>query len=325
MTTRQHSTADSTARVSFTDTEDRADQMSGAIDDWLDQLREGVADAETNEQFQQWLDVVSRFHEYSTQNQLLIALQQPDATRVAGFNTWREEFGRTVQKGEQAIWIWAPIMAKQCPACGNSPSYCERSVCEGTEIPTDEWERGVVAFKPVPVFDVSQTEGEPLPEVDMAASGDASALYPALEAVAQERGYDYSLVPEAEWSHGSARGVCAPRADPPVIEVLKRENTADLARTAIHEFAHAELHAERSDDEPSTTEVEAEAVAYVVAQHFGLDASTSALYVTAWSGEAVETIDERLGRIQRTARELIDAVRSHVNIDEGKEESASRR
>jgi hypothetical protein len=101
--TRQHPTADSTARVSFTDTEYRADQMSGAIDDWLDQLREGVADARTNEQFRKWLDVLSRFHEYSTQNQLLIALQNPDATRVAGFNTWREEFGRTVRKGEQAI------------------------------------------------------------------------------------------------------------------------------------------------------------------------------------------------------------------------------
>jgi hypothetical protein len=282
--------------------------MSGAIDEWVDQLREGVTDTRTNEQFQRWLDVVSRFHEYSTQNQLLIALQRPDATRVAGFNTWREEFDRTVQKGEQAVWIWAPIMAKQCPACGNSPSYCVDSACEGSEVPTDEWERGVVAFKPVPVFDVSQTEGEPLPEVDMAASGDASALHPALEAVAREQGYDYSLAAEAEWSHGSAKGVCAPRSDPPVIEILDRENTADLARTAIHEFAHAELHAEHSDDEPSTTEVEAEAVAYVVAQHFELDASTSALYVAAWSGEAIDTIDERLGRIQRTARELIEAV-----------------
>jgi len=316
MTTRQHSIADSTARVSFSETEDRADRMSTAIDDWVDQLREGVADAATNQQFQQWLDVVSRFHEYSTQNQLLIALQRPDATRVAGFNTWREEFDRSVQKGEQAIWIWAPIMAKQCPACGNSPSYCEGSACEGSEVPTDEWERGVVAFKPVPVFDVSQTGGEPLPEVDMAARGDASALAPALEAVAQERGYDYSLVPEAEWSHGSAKGVCAPRSDPPVIEVLERENTADQARTAIHEFAHAELHAEQSNDELSTTEVEAEAVAYVVAQHVGLDASTSALYVAAWSGEAVDTIDERLGRIQRTARELIEAVRPHMTLEE---------
>jgi len=316
MTTRQHSTADSTARVSFSETEDRADRMSAAIDDWVDQLREGVADAETNEQFQQWLDVMSRFHEYSTQNQLLIALQRPDATRVAGFNTWKNEFDRHVQEGEQAIWIWAPIMAKQCPTCGNSPSYCADSACEGSRVPTDEWERGVVAFKPVPVFDVSQTEGEPLPEVEMAARGDASALSPALAAVAQERGYDYSLVPEAEWSHGSAKGVCAPRSEPPVIEVLKRENTADQARTAVHEFAHAELHAERSDDATSTTEVEAEAVAYVVAQHFELDASTSALYVAAWSGEAVETIDERLGRIQRTARELIEAVRLHVTLEE---------
>jgi len=313
MTTRQHSTADSTARVSFSETEDRADRMSGAIDDWLDQLREGVEDTRTNEQFQQWLDVLSRFHEYSTQNQLLIAFQRPDATRVAGFNTWREEFDRTVQKGEQAIWIWAPIMAKQCPKCGNSPSYCADSACEGSEVPTDEWERGVVAFKPVPVFDVSQTEGEPLPEVDMAARGDASTLAPTLAAVAQEKGYDYSFVPKAEWSHGSARGVCAPMSDPPVIEILERGNTADQARTAIHEFAHAELHAERSDDATSTTEVEAEAIAYVVAQHFGLDASNSALYVAAWSGEAVDTIDERLGRIRRTAGGLIEAIESQFD------------
>jgi len=186
--------------------------------------------------------------------------------------------------------IWEPIMAKQCPDCGNSPSYCERSACEGTDVPTDEWEREVIAFKPVPVFDVAQTEGKPLRELNMAAHGDVSALSSALVAVAQERGYDHSLVPEAEWSHGSARGVYAPRSDPPVVEVLERENTADQTRTAIHEFAHAELHAERSGDETSTAEVEAEVVAYVV-QHFGLDASTSALYVAALARVSNERVE----------------------------------
>jgi len=127
-----------------------------------------------SEEFQEWLDVQSHFHDYSHRNSLLIKLQCSEATKVAGYRTWQEEFDRHVREGEQAIWIWAPIIAKQCPDCGNSPSYHENSDCEYDETPPEEWSKGLVGFKPTAVFDVSQTEGEPLPDLDTEAVGEST-------------------------------------------------------------------------------------------------------------------------------------------------------
>ena len=107
--------------------------MNSTIEQWIDDLVDGVDDAQASAEFQEWLDVQSRFHDYSHRNTLLIKLQCPEATNVAGYNTWRNEFDRHVQEGEQAIWIWAPIIAKQCPECENSPSYHERSDCDFTD------------------------------------------------------------------------------------------------------------------------------------------------------------------------------------------------
>lgn len=314
------------SNITFDEKDSRKDEMNTEIEGWIEALGDEVEAAEADEAFQEWLDVMSKFHTYSVNNQLLILFQKPDATRVAGFNTWRNEFDRYVQKGESAIWIWAPITAKKCPECGNSESYCKRSDCDGTDVPKGEWKKGIVGFRPVPVFDISQTEGEPLPEVDMAATGDASDLYPAVEAAASEKGYDYELVDEDEWTRGTARGVCYTTSYPPRIEVLKRENKADQARTAIHEFAHAELHVradmaeDEEDEEKSKVEVEAEAVAYVVAQHFGLDASGSAFYVARWQGEGEDTLNERLNRIQKAAKDLIETIEGHIERDEPKDE-----
>ncbi len=86
---------------------------------------------------------------------MLIKLQYPEATKVAGYNTWRNEFDRHVQEGEQAIWIWAPIITKQCPECENAPSYHEDSDCAYDETPPEEWSKGLVGFKPTAVFDIS--------------------------------------------------------------------------------------------------------------------------------------------------------------------------
>jgi len=96
----------------------------------IDDLVAGVDDAQASAEFQEWLDVQSRFHEYSYRNTLLIKRQYPDATKVAGYRTWQEEFDRHVQEGESAIWIWAPIITKQCPECENSPSFHEDSDCD---------------------------------------------------------------------------------------------------------------------------------------------------------------------------------------------------
>lgn len=298
--------------VSFEETDTRHDEMHSTIEDWIDELVADVDEAKASQQFQEWLDVQSRFHDYSHRNTLLIKLQCPGATRVAGYNTWRSEFDRHVQEGEQAIWIWAPIITKQCPECENSPSYHEQSGCDYDETPPGEWSKGLVGFKPTAVFDVSQTEGEPLPELETEATGNADDLVPALLDAAATLDVDVRVVDAAEWEHGDAKGVCKHRTlheCQPVVEAKARSNQADLAVTLIHEYAHALLHFDVDlEPERAKREIEAEAVAYIVGRYFDLDTSGSAFYLAAWQDDDPEVIQDRLNRISSTAQEIISAV-----------------
>jgi len=258
--------------ASFEETDTRHDEMHSTIEAWIDELVDDVDAAQASDEFQEWLDVQSRFHDYSHRNTLLIKLQCSEATKVAGYNSWRKDFDRHVQEGEQAIWIWAPIITKQCPECENSPSYHEDSDCEYDETPPEEWSKGLVGFKPTAVFDISQTEGEPLPELETEATGEAEGLVPALTEAADELGVTVRIVDADEWAHGDAKGVCK-QGDihdfTPIVEAKARTNQADLAVTLIHEFAHALLHFDVNDEvERSKREVEAEAVAYIVGRFF---------------------------------------------------------
>ncbi|ELY97417.1 ArdC-like ssDNA-binding domain-containing protein [Natrialba asiatica] len=299
------------SQVSFDDSDTRRDEMHNTMETWVEDLVDEVDDAVSSEQFQEWLDVQSHFHDYSYRNTLLITRQCPNATRVAGYRTWQNEFDRHVTEGESAIWIWAPIIAKQCPECENSPSYHDRSDCEYDETSPEEWSKGLVGFRPAPVFDISQTEGEPLPELETEATGEADELVPALLEGASMLEVESKVVSPAEWTHGDARGVCQYRSpsERPLIEVRDRENSADLAVTTVHEYAHALLHGDVDDEtERSKRELEAEAVAYIVGRYFGLDTSGSAFYLAAWEGEESEAILDRLERISSTAAEIIDVV-----------------
>ncbi|ACM58403.1 conserved hypothetical protein [Halorubrum lacusprofundi ATCC 49239] len=298
--------------ASFEETDTRNAEMHSTIENWIDDLVADVDEAKVSEEFQEWLDIQSQFHDYSHRNTLLITLQCPQATKIAGYNTWRNEFDRHVQEGEDAIWIWAPIITKQCPECENSQSYHEQSDCEYDETPPDEWSNGLVGFKPTSVFDVSQTEGEPLPELETEATGDAQDLVPVLLGAADNLDVEVRIVDAADWEHGSAKGVCKYRSKRdlhPVVEAKARPNQADLAVTLIHEYAHALLHSDVDDaTERSKREVEAEAVAYIVGRYFDLDTSGSAFYLAAWQGDDAEGIQERLGRISSTAQKIIDTV-----------------
>jgi hypothetical protein len=302
----------SNSSVSFEETDTRHDEMHSTIEAWIDDLVDHVDDARASEEFQEWLDVESHFHDYSHRNTLLITLQCLEATRVAGYNTWRNDFDRHVQEGKQAIWIWASIITKRCPMCENSPSYHEQIDCEYDETPPEEWSKGLVGFNPAPVFDVSQTDGEPLPELETAAMGDADDLVPALKEAADELSVTVHIVDADDWDHGDAKGVCKYRSRhdlQPVVEAKARANQADLAVTLIHEYAHALLHFEIEDEpERAKREVEAEAVAYIVGRYFGLDTSGSAFYLAAWQDDDAEGIQERLGRISSTAQEIIGTI-----------------
>ena len=300
--------------TSFDDKETRTDEMHQTIEAWCTELTDLVAEANASEHFQEWLDVQSRFHEYSYRNTLLIQCQFPEATKVAGYKTWQTEFDRQVNKGEQAIWIWAPIIAKQCPECGNSSRYHERADCSYSETPSAEWSRGPVAFRPVSVFDVSQTEGEPLPELQTDATGTVDGCFQALCDASEELNVSLDIISPAAWDHGGATGVCVTdvsESEPIPIEIKDSDDRAAMAGTLIHEYAHALLHSgpeSVSTPERARREVEAEAVAYVVGRHLGLDMCGSAFYLAAWQDDEPDEITERLGRITRTAQTVIGAM-----------------
>nr|WP_267644090.1 DUF955 domain-containing protein [Haloarchaeobius amylolyticus] len=304
-----------TTHTQFDDSDSRRDEMHDSLEAWVDQFAELSDEARASAELQEWLEVQSHFHDYSYRNTLLIKHQCPHATNVAGYNTWVNEFDRHVQEGESAIWIWAPIITSKCPGCGNSPSYHDSSDCEYDETPPDEWDDGLVGFKPVPVFDVSQTDGEPLPQLETEAQGDGGGeaeLLDALLRAAPELGVRATIVPPENWEHGSADGVCTERSTYDcslLVEVKDTENEAHVASVLAHEYAHALLHFDVDDrTEQEKREVEAESTAYVVSQYFGLDASNSALYVAAWDGDPADAIRERLQRIVGTAREIIEAI-----------------
>jgi len=298
-----------TQPATFSDAPTRADEMHNAIDDWITVLLAETTTARASEAFQRWLDVQSRFHDYSARNALLISLQCPDATHVAGYRTWQTEFDRQVSEGESAIWIWAPITAKVCPTCGE-PKASHDDDCESDSVPDTEWPTQLRAFKPVPVFDVSQTTGEPLPSLTTETHGDSSGLVSALCAAAEPLRLDVTLVSPSEWTHGAARGVCSfTRGQRPNIEVRQRPNEADMATTLVHEFAHGLLHADRTSlPERSLREVEAEAVAYLVGRQFGLDVCNSAFYLAAWAGEDADSVLERLNRVRSVTVSILGAV-----------------
>lgn len=308
--------------ISFDDRDSRADDMAATMDSWMADLVDAIQDARGSEQFQTFLEAADTFHEYSRRNQMLIKMQRPDATRVAGFSTWQNDFDRHVMEGESAIWIWRPntVTSHKCPHCGNAPTYhdgnddleCPHAGSDPNQWafdPTEEWDRGEIlcGFSPAPVFDVSQTDGDPLPELDIDARGDASDLLKPTVAAAEGLGMDVELVPVDEWDR-RGNGVCDTSQARPELTVKRRDDAATVG-TLIHEIAHGELHRDvtLSDAEREKREVEAEAVAYVVGTHFGLE-MRSGFYLASWTNDEADILRDRLERITNTAARVIDAI-----------------
>jgi len=252
----------------------------------LDTLTKGIEALTTSDAWRVHLEVQSRFHSYSFSNALLIVAQDQGATRVAGFATWKK-LGRAVRKGERAIWILAPMIGKR------------------TRSEDGEERRSIVGFRSVPVFDVAQTEGEPLPEVCRTLRGDdPTAWFDRLTACAQSMGYSV-LSTELP---GATNGDCTFALKR--IRVESRNEPAQQVKTLAHELAHALLH-EDIDDRP-LVELEAESTAYMVCRTLGFDTGDYSFgYVACWAGggpEAVARIKASGARIQRAAAVILDAL-----------------
>jgi len=249
-----------------------------------------------SESLRAYLAAMARMPRYSPKNLLLIAAQRPQARQVAGFTTWKR-LGRSVKKGEHGIAILAPCVKRR--TSDRVPARPKRELsAKHSESDADEV---VIGFRGAYVYDVSQTEGAPVPEF-ACVNGDPSVFTDRLKAhVADqgiELGYSERIAP--------ARGITAGKQ----IVLLPGLPVGEEFSTLAHEAAHAAMHRNDGREQPSKTvrETEAEAVAYIVCQAIGLETnSASADYVQLWGGDA-KTLTASLERIQRTASEIIAAI-----------------
>lgn len=268
-----------------------------------DQLEQGVSDIFQSGQYAAYLTAMSKFHHYSFGNTMLIFIQCPNATHVAGYHDWRRNFGRQVKRGERGITILAP-----CPY--RRQEEVEEAAPDGSSSTSIQWVQRM-GFRTVTVFDVSQTEGKPLPELAKKLTGDAAQYESMVAALRGISPYPISI----ESFPGAAYGCCN------FVErrILVQPDMSQIQtiKTMIHEVSHAKLHAppEKTEELPQhkqrfVREMEAESVAYVVCRHFGIDTSDYSFgYVAGWSrGRELSQLRESLDLIRNTAAELIDGI-----------------
>lgn len=259
------------------------------------QLEEGVKAIFADGNYQRYLEAMSRFHNYSFYNSMLIYSQRPDASLVAGFKTWQKQ-KRYVNKGEKAIWILAPVPKK----------YTKTVVNENGE--EEEKEITWTGFRAVPVFDIAQTSGEDLPTADdICKMLDGSvAEYEKL----RDRLVDIAPVTVNFMNfNDTANGYF----DGHGIVVKDNMSEAQTIKTLVHEIAHSMLHGRGADgmlDSREEKEVEAESVAYIVCNALGIDTSDYSFgYVAGWStGKDLKELNKSMEDIRKTANEILEKV-----------------
>ena len=286
------------------------------MDSIMQNLETGVAELFTSERYQEYLKTMSKFHNYSFNNTLLIAMQRPDATLVTGYRNW-QSMGRQVKKGEKGITIIAPAPIKRKK---------EQSVLDQDQKPvigpdgkpkTEEVEVTLPCFKAITVFDIEQTTGEPIqtlaPEILTAAVEDFDLFLEAIREI--------SPVPiRFDAIEGSANGYYH-NLDKEIV-IKKEMSQSQTLKTAIHETAHARLHDKEImenqgiEKDRLTKEVEAESVAYCVCSAFELDTSEYSFpYIAGWSsGKEMRELKASMDVIRKTAGEMIDELTEKIEM-----------
>lgn len=284
-----------------------------------DRLEQGISELFDSNRYKEYLSVMSKFHNYSFNNTLLIAMQKPDASLIAGFSSWKNQFERNVKKGEKGIKIIAPSPFKVKKEMEKIDPQTQKPIIgkDGKPV-TEEKEITIPAFKVVSVFDVSQTEGKELPDIAVdALTGDVEQykdFFAALEKT--------SPVPVGfEKMTGGTQGYY--HLEDKRIALLEGAIQLQTLKTLIHEIAHAKLHdidltapKEEQQNRPDrrTREVEAESIAYTICQHYGLDTSDYSFgYVAGWSsGKELAELKSSLETIRSTAAEIINSIDTHM-------------
>ena len=288
------------------------------VQEITEKLEQGLQELFESEKYKSYLTTMSKFHNYSFNNTLLIAMQKPDATLVAGYKAWQKNFERHVKKGEKGIRILAPAPYKIKEEQEKIDPVTNEPMLDKDGMPImEEVEIKIPAFRVVPVFDVSQTDGKELPELsvdELSADVDGyQDFMRALEAVSPAP-IGYEDIP------GEAKGYFDITLNR--IAIQEGMSESQTVKTAIHEVAHAKLHSRERKKETdlsehkdrNTKEVEAESVAYTVCQHFGIDTSDYSFgYIAGWSsGKEMTELKSSLDTIRRTASELISGIEAQL-------------
>lgn len=285
-----------------------------------DKLEQGIKELFESEKYKEYLRTMSKFYNYSFNNTLLIAMQKPDATLIAGYTSWQRNFDRHVLKGEKGIKILAPAPYKVMEERDRLDPSTQKPISDQDGNALKETvEVTRPAFKVVSVFDVSQTDGKEIPDIAVdELTGSVENFTAFFEALKQE-----SPVPIAfEDIPGGAKGYY--HLEDRRIAIQENMSEIQTIKTAIHEVAHAKLHALDPDGkrdpekmkDSRTREVEAESVAYTVCQHYGIETSDYSFgYVAGWSsGKETKELKGSLETIRSTAAEMIESLDEKLKV-----------
>lgn len=278
-----------------------------------DRLEQGMNDLFTSEKYMAYLQTMSRFHRYSTRNTLLIHMQKPDATLVAGFQAWQSKFGRFVKKGEHGIKILAPMPFLVKEEQQKLDPDTHRPVLGEDGLPVmEEVERRFARFRAASVFDVSQTDGKPLPSLAEDIAGDVRQYELFMDALRAVSPLPIGF--EQMDSDTDGRCIFGDR-----IAIRPGMSEVQTVSAVIHEITHAKLHdievmrqldANAKPKDNSTQEVEAESVSYAVCQYYGIETAANSFgYIASWSKtRELKELNASLDTIRKAAAELIDGI-----------------
>ena len=285
------------------------------IDEITKKLEEGVKALFDSEKYMNYLKVMSKFHNYSFNNSLLIAMQMPQASLVAGYSKWKNTFHRQVEKGQKAIKIIAPSPYKIDKIQDKIDPDTNRPMLDSSGNTIKEKVKVVIpAYKVTNVFDVSQTSGEPIPSLVNELSGDVEEYNKFIEAIKK-----ISTVPiKFAETDTSAKGYY--NIEDKCIVIKDNMSEVQTAKTLIHEIAHSILHEKdtgiEKEADRNTKEVQAESVAYATCQHFNIDTTDYSFgYIAGWSsGKEVEELRNSMNVIRQTASDLINGIEKNLSM-----------
>ena len=294
-----------------------ANNIEKQLKEISERLEQGVKEIFTSERYTEYLNTMSKFHNYSFNNTLLITMQKPEATLVAGYQAWQKKFNRHVKRGEKGIQIIAPTPVREKQEIEKiDPDTQEPIIGEDGQPETEVVEMIIPRFRVATVFDVSQTEGEPIAELEVPDLTGSVQFYDTFMQALQS----ISPVPIRMMNvEGDAKGYY--HQTEKYIAIKEDMSNVQTMKTGVHEVSHALLHdrevmdAEGVLKDQTTKEVEAESIAYIVCNHFGLDTSEySFTYIASWcESRDMKALKASMDTIRKTSAEIIGNIEEQMH------------